>query len=273
MSELQNSLTSPADKDPTAPTSFDQNTVLSVDDVKNALDELYSTTFTKKFPVIEKFYADPPLVNQIFSLVSFVPSKGATPDRDGVYGMLKVRGTFATSDEANLRAEYLIKNVDSYHSIYQTYVGRPFPLTKNKKYITETNEVDIKKKVVESTSEEIRKTRDEESKIVKELETRQQELMNDVDEKKDEDPYEVYTETMVKKAHLIWTYHNTQKKMEDMKKSIIAARSSIEAMNKENPDYSKQYMKKYLDARAKSGLPNNDETFVKYMAEDIDLGF
>jgi cell division protein FtsL len=204
--------------------------------------------------------------------MSFVPAKGAVPDSDGVYGMVKIRGTFATEEEAMLRAEYLIRNVDSYHSVYHTYVGRPFPVSQSKKYITETTEIDIKKKVVESTSQEVRKKRDEERQVMKEIEERQQELLADV-EKKEDDPYDVYTELMVKKAQLSWTYHQTQQKMEDMKKNIIKAREEIAKMKEENEDYQQKYMDKYMDARKKAGLPQDDNSFIKYMVEDIDIGF
>lgn len=272
---IQTSLTSPVDKlprDSGAPTSYDLGVNLSETEVRAAVSENFVTTFTNKFPRVEKFYADPAVANQTYALVSFMPSQGATPDKDGVFGMLKVRGTFATEDEAMLRAEWLIRNVDSYHAIYNTYVGRPFPLGANKKYITDTTEVDIKKKVVEETSIDVRKKRDEEKQIMKQIEEREKELLADV-EKKEDDPYDVYTELMVKKAQLTWTYHQTMQKMEDMKRNIIKAREEIAKMKEENPDYHEQYMDKYIDARKKAGLPATDESFIKYMAEDLDLGF
>ena len=271
--DAQNSLTSPADRLQNPPSSsYNLAGKLTEEDVSNAMKELNVTEFIKKFPRFEKFYADPPLANQTYGLVSFVPAKGSKPDSDGVYGMVKVRGTFATEDEAMLRAETLIRNVDSYHSVYNVFVGRPFPLTSSKKYITDTTEVDIKKKVVDSTSTEVRKKRDEEKKVMKDIEEREQELLADV-EKKEDDPYDVYTELMVKKAQLSWTYHETLKKMEDMKKNIIKSRDQLKTMRADNEDYHNQYMDKYMSARRKAGLPNDDESFIKYMAEDLDLGF
>ena len=133
MSEVtQHSLTSPLDKNETEQRSYKLNGTLSEDEVNEAMKELNVKDFVSKFPKFEKFYADPKLDNQVHCLVSFFPSKGATPDSDGVFGMLKVRGTFQTQDEADLRAEYLIRNVDSFHSVYHTYVGRPFPLASTK---------------------------------------------------------------------------------------------------------------------------------------------
>jgi len=271
--ELQNSLTSPADKVSSEQTSYNLGSVnFSEEEVKSAKSELVNNDYVNKFPRFERFYADPQLQNQNYGLISFVPSKGATPDTDGVYGMLKIRGTFATEDEAMLRAEYLIRNADSYHNIYNTYVGRPFPLCVSKKYISDTTDVDIKKKIVDSTSTEIRKKRDEERRTMKEIEEREKELLADV-EKNEVDPFDLYTELMVKKAQLSWTYHETLKKMEDMKKSIIKTREDIVKMKDENSEYHQQYMGRYMDARKKAGLPDDDNSFIKYMAEDLDLGF
>lgn len=271
--DLQNSLTSPSDRVNGAQTTFNLGSPsLTEEEVKSALSELNVQTFVNKFPRFERFYADPQLQNQNYGLVSFTPSKGASPDSDGVYGMLKVRGTFATEDEAMLRAEYLIRNGDSYHSIYNTYVGRPFPLCASKKYITDTTEVDIKKKIVDSTSTEIRKKRDEERQTMKEIQEREKELLADV-ERKEPDPYDCYTELMVKKAQLSWTYHQTLQKMEEMKRNIIKSREEIVKLRAENEDYHEQYFKRYMDAREKAGLPSTDDSFIKYMAEDLDLGF
>ena len=270
---IRTSLTAPSDyvKNPDA-TSYNQGATITDAQVKEALKENYDTSFTDKFPRFEKFYADPQITNQTFGLVSFTPTKGATPDKDGIFGMLKVRGTFATEDEAMLRAEYIVRNVDSYNSILNVYVGRPFPLAATRQFIKDTTEVEVKKKITEETSGNIRSKRDEEKQTIKEIEERQKELLADV-EKTEEDPYDLYTELMVKKAQLSWTYKETMRKMEEMKRSIIKAREDIARMKEENPDYHAQYMDKYLEARKKAGLPMDDASFIKYMAEDIDIGF
>jgi hypothetical protein len=270
----QHSLTAPADrvKNPES-TSYNLGAApLTETDVRNAMKELHVTSFTDKFPRLEKAFSDPPIPNQTYSLVSFTPAKGATPDKDGVFGMVKVRGTFATEDEAMLKAEYLIRNVDSYHSIFNTYVGRPFPLSVNSKYVNDTTEIDIRRKTTEEVSQNVRKKRDEEKQTMREIEDRQKELIADV-EKKEEDPYDVYTELMVKKAQLTWTYKETLKKMDEMKASILKTRDEVTKMRSENDDYHNKYMDKYLDARKKAGLPMDDNSFIKYMAEDLDLGF
>ena len=274
---IQSSLTSPADRVPQpAQVSYNLGTTLTEDDVKQAMAVNNVTEFTRRFPKVEKFYADPVVHGQVYSLVSFVPSRGATPDKDGVFGMLKVRGTFATEDEAMLRAEYLVRNVDSYHSIYHTYVGRPFPLAATNKYISDTVEIDIKKKVTEETSAQIRQKRDAERQTIKEIEEKEKELLADVEKKQEEiDPVDNYTELRVKKAQLSWTYLETLKKMNEMKANIIKAREELAQMDIDHPECRAEYMTRYKDARKKSGLPETDESFMKYLGDDLeaDLGF
>lgn len=273
----QSSLTSPADRVPNPENvSYNLGVTLTEADVKQAMAENNVNVFTRRFPKVEKFYADPVVHGQVYSLVSFVPSRGATPDKDGVFGMLKVRGTFATEDEAMLRAEYLVRNVDSYHSIYHTYVGRPFPLAASNKYISDTVEIDIKKKVTEETSAQIRQKRDAERQTIKEIEEKEKELLSDVAKKPEEiDPIDTYTELRVKKAQLSWTYLETLKKMNEMKANIIKAREELVKMDADHPECRAEYMTRYKDARKKSGLPETDESFMKYLGDDLeaDLGF
>jgi hypothetical protein len=48
-------------------------------------------------------------------------------------------------------------------------------------------------------------------------------------------------------------------------------------MDKENPDYAKTYFDRYVQARKDAGLDEKgkdlNDNFMKYMAEDVDLGF
>jgi hypothetical protein len=151
-------------------------------------------------------------------------------------------------------------------------VGRPFPLAITKKYICETKEIDIKKKVVETTSEEVRKKRDEEKQTMEEIKDREKELLADV-AKSDIDPYDRYIELMVKKSQLTWTYDATMKKLNEMKGNIIKARAELAELRAKDEDYHAKFYERYMEARKKSGLPDSDDSFIKYMCEDIDLGF
>ena len=88
-----------------------------------------------------------------------------------------------------------------------------------------------------------------------------------------EDTIDTYTTMRVKYAQLTWTYLETQKKVEQMKKSIVQVRKDLKEMDEENPEFIVQYREKYMKAREEAGLPEDDDSFMKYLGEDADLGF
>lgn len=239
-------------------------------------EELLNTKFVEKFNRVDKFYSDPVYNNQIYSLVSFVPTKGAVPDSEGVYGFVKVRGSFATPVEANQRAEYIIKEIDSYHQIHTVYTGKPFPLAINtKKYVADSVEVDVKKKATETISEDIRQKRSDERKQMDDIKAREKALLNESKEDYEPEPVEKYTTLRVKKANLVWTYIKTAEKMVDMRKSIRKTVKEIAAMDKENSEFKGVYYDKYMSARKEVNLPTEEtsDNFMKYLVEDVELDF
>ena len=274
--ERENTLTTPADRDPTKTFRGDQSSpALTEEQVNMAIKALDNTSFVDKFPKIERRYADPVIQLQQIGLISWVPAKGAKPNEQGVYGFAKLRGNFGTELEASEKAESLIRNVDSYHQIYHTYVGRPFPLTNNPNYVSDTTEVDIRKGTTESISNNIKNKKDEEQRITDEIKDREEMLLKDTTKKEADDPYELYTTLRVKKAQISWTYLETKKKLDEMKDIIIKTRGEIDDLDAKSDDYKKTYYEKYMEARRQSGLSDkqHEDNFIKFMVEDADLGF
>ena len=271
-----NSLTSPADRGDGAYKSDIASPPLTEEQAQAAIAEQSNLDNIRNYPRLERQYADPPITLQTYGLVSFVPSKGATPDKDGVYGFMKIRGNYATTQEASERAEFLIRNTDSYHTIFHAYVGRPFPITIDQKYASKTEEIDIRKKAIETVSDDIRSKREMEKKDIEDIKRREKQLLAEAKPDYKPDPYEEYTVLRVKKAQLHWAYVQTQKKMDEMKASIIKTREQIKEMDGENPNFAKEYFDRYVTARREAGLPdelNSEENFMKYMVEDVELEF
>lgn len=243
---------------------------LSGDDLSNAV----ATLNKKAFTAVDRQYADPPLKDQKIVLFSFVPSKGAKPDSDGWYGMAKVRGVFGNEEMANEHAEKLIRDYDSYHEIFHAYVGRPFPVTNKSGFEEEVKTIDVKNKTVRLISEDILNKKREEEKEIKEMQEREQNLLEESKRAKEnlpEDPYDVYITDQVKRAQLIWTYKETVKKCEQMKDLIRTTNEVIATTEKEHPEYRDQYKEKYMKARRDAGLTDDkdDESFIKYLGMDL----
>lgn len=269
----ETTLTTPEDRK-TTPTLDTTVPPLTDREISFAVQELNNTSFTERFPKAERRYADPPLDLQKIGLISFVPAKGATPNDKGVYGFAKLRGNFASEAEANTHAENLIRNVDSYHQIYHTYVGRPFPITSSSDFSKEVSTVELQRQVAESYGEDVKKKREKEQKDIEEIQNREKALLEDV--KKEEEPTDDrYTTLRVKKAQLIWTYSETSKKLKQMVNLIAKARYEIEQLEIANPDLKTNYYNKYVEARKAANLPVDKDTvsqsFMKYLVEDLHI--
>lgn len=276
--EVENSLTAPSDRDhknkkykPILSTRK-----LSEKEVEHALDDLNNTTFTHKYLRVERRYADPVDPMQRIGLISWVPAKGATPNERGIYGFAKLRGNFATEREASEKAENIIREVDSYHKIFHCYIGRPFPLTLNTDFSKEKHEIDIDKEMTQTMKDDIKQKKNKEKKIKKEIQQRAENIRNEVD-RETQDPEEVYTMLKVKKAQLTWAYLEHKKKMEEVKNIIIKTRKEIKEYDDEDEKYEKMYFERYMDARKASGLDDKEkslkDSFLRYMVEEVDLGF
>ena len=283
--EKENSLTSPSDRDINNKWRPEQgNPALSESEVKYAMDELNNTNFVEKFQKTDRTYADPPITMQNIGLISFTPAKGATPNKNGVYGFAKLRGNYATNMEADQRAEFLIRNVDSYHQIYHTYVGRPFPITFSSKYSAETKEIDIRRETTESVSSNIKQQKDDERKTVNEIKERETALLSESKTARDDDgkgdvpetdPYEDYITQCVKKAQLTWTFLEHLKKLKEVRDIILNTRDKISKLDEKHPDFKEKYFNKYMDARKSAGLDEKvretQDNFMKYMVQDISI--
>ena len=280
----ENSLTAPSDRDPARTYRPNQSAPpLTEPQVEAALEELNNTAYVRRFPDIERRYADPPVDLQKIGLFSFVPAKGATPNENGFYGFAKLRGNFSTATEANERAEWLVRNVDSYHQIYHTYVGRPFPLTVSSDYSKEVDRVDLRREMTKTISHDVKSKREKEQKDIEDIRRREQELMQrnkeilaDPDYKEPVNPeleLDEYITLRVKKAQLTWTYLETQKKQKEVEGILAHTRRQLEKMEEKNPENKNKYFDKYMAARDQAGLDTakHQDNFIKFMVTDVDL--
>ena len=188
-----------------------------------------------------------------------------------------MRGNFNSENEANEKAEQILREVDSAHLIYHALVGRPFPLTVDPSYAADTAEVDIRRDTQDSVSQTIKNTKKQDKKAMEEIEQREKELMADVKKVKNPDEVEEddYITNRVKKAQLSWTYVEYVKKLKDVREKILQLREWIDTSDRDYPEYKQQYFDKYKSARESAGLTIDEKDiqdgFMKYLVEDVYL--
>ena len=269
------SLTTPGDVD----TKYtpDKAPALTDTELEDATKALSNSSFVEKFPRVDRNFADPPIHNQTYGLFSFIPAKGATPNEKGMFGFAKLRGNFATEDEASVRADEIIRTADSTHTIFHTYVGRPFPVTISENYSAETSEVDIRKDTTVTVSNAIKDKKAEDAKIAKEMKEQEAELMRDTDPENDPAVVEEdeYITLNIKKAQLSWTYLEHIKKMQEIRGVLANTKKEIIRIDAVRPELRTTFMEKYFKARTKAGLKHDEkdlrEGFIKYLVEDVVL--
>lgn len=250
-----------------------------------------------KFPKVERGYADPPIMNQQVGLISFVPAEGATPNKYGIFGMAKLRGNFATADEAQIKAEHIIRNVDSAHTIHHTYVGRPFPITTSSEFSETVEEIDLKEVVSEINKQEKQRKLDEERKIASEMKDRAAELValseqnradlkeyhakkadHEISTQKGEHKDVVvrnlddYCTLRAKTAQLTWSIVEYKRLEKEARDALTAARIEVIKADRANPSFAKENYDRFVEAQTHVNHKDTEEekqmNFIRYLVED-----
>jgi hypothetical protein len=271
----ESSLTAPEDRNREVKFQLDNVASLTSSELEDANKVLNNDRVLKTFPQVERRFFDPEINTQKIGLISFVPAKGASPNKNGIYGFAKLRGNYSSAEEASSKAKDIIEKVDSYHQIYHTYVGRPFPLTQSSDFSEEIDKVELKKDVTSSIGEDIKKKREKEQQEIAEIEKKQKELLEDVKKSPEENKEDVYTTLKTKKAQITWTYLETEKKLKQMIDIIVKSKFEIEEMDKKHPDLKNIFYDRYMNSRKEAGLstsgPELSSTFMKYLVEDAKI--
>ena len=237
------------------------------DEAKQAVSEQLNKSFLNlKYPRAQRFRVDPPINQQnYYSLHSFTPAPGASPDKDGCFGVMKFRGAFGTVEEADAWAEHLIRNIDSLHEIHIGYVGREFPLTLDPLYFNETHEVDMKKKTDDIERAHAKSSREKDQQDMEDIKRRERELLDSSKKSPDEfkSSLDHFISLKVKCANILHVRDETLKKLETMENTRKETEKELEELLQQNPEFAEQYLVKFKATLSDVGI--KDTPLLKYM--------
>jgi hypothetical protein len=244
---------------------------LNEEQTTQAKQELVNKEYVNlAFPKTMRLHVDPVLNGQLYTLVSFIPSKDASPDKDGCFGVLKVRGSFNTVDQADSWADNIIRNHDSYTAIDYCLVGRPFPLmVNNELYRLATKEVDVRKKVDDTIKHDIKKKRVEEQKEMESIQERHRQLMRDVSEDKEQaiDDLEYYVQLKTKKASLMYNVQEIRRKEKESLELVDKVSEEIRDIDKKFPNYKDEFLDRYTKALETQGIDVSKNPLIQFMRD------
>lgn len=227
-----------------------------------------------KFPRERKFRVDPVIAGQTVGIVSFMPSKNAIPDKDGCFGVLKLRGNFSNQTDAERYGSMLMRKYDSYAEYDLVKVGQEFPLmVDNSIYAAETREINLKAIVDDISLSYIRKKKEEERRERQEVEERSRKLLSkntSEDQEESLDDLEYYTTLRTKKAHCQHVVDEAQKKKQEAEEALVKICAEIEKLDKQHPTYKVDYIQQYNNAIRSVGAEAKENPLLKYMNADLE---
>lgn len=208
------------------------------------------------FPEIERSYIDPPISGQVLSNFMFIPAKDAKPNEEGVYGIIKIRGSFPSREEAFAHADDIVQNVDSMNDTLTVRTGMPVPLLapevrkglKHPRVKIQPNQV-----VRAETKEAIRQKLLDEKRRIEEIKAREKELLEDV--KREEEPEDDrYTTLRTSRAQQAMVFLKNIKLCVQMRENIDRCTREIEALDVKDPSLQDTFLDKYDLARKNAGI-------------------
>lgn len=249
--------------------------ILSGEELENAFNDLYVTKYVQG----DRKFRDPEIRGQQYALFSFTPSLTAQPDNTGIYGFIKVRGTFNRLEEAEEKSKELIQYFSA-NQIFVCETGSPVPLQKQLTEAGSVTEVENPNLPEESLRfQELAKEQGlKEKQAMEEIKQREEQLKKDVlTDPNDKEPLQIYLELIHKRATCAYLYTQHQKKLEETKGIIIATRKQIANMDEEYPNLKDEYIAHYTESCKKNGIDKAEDEMAlyikKFVGEDADLGF
>jgi len=249
---------------------------LTDDELVHAFEDLYVDKYIKA----DRKYIDPEVSGQKYALFSFNPTNGSNPDEDGIYGFIKVRGTFNRLEEAEEKSKELIQ-YQSANQIFVCDVGSPTPLQSrvlDRNNVVEVDhpdrESDENLKYANLIKEQTTKEKHKIEEIKKKIEYLREDVTKDPNEK---EPLQIYLELNQKRATAAYLYTQHQEKLEETKNIVLRSRQQISDMDQEHPNLKEEYLEHYKKTCEECGIDKAEDNMAvmikKYFGEDPDLGF
>lgn len=233
------------------------------------------------FRQAERDFVDPPISGQNIALFSFIPSAGATADKDGVYGFAKIRGTFQNVQESDQQAIKIIKTHDSVNKIYHAKVGHPFPITNENKFSAEINKVDLRENAISNITSNVEKQKEEDAIKVKELKEKEEALIKDSapfdpnHKKTDDERLDEYIILRHKIAQHAYAIEEGNIRMAEIKKNLVIKYRECESFESTFPNVKNTYLSRFEKISKENGVDQaEDEMALKikrYFRELPDL--
>lgn len=222
---------------------------LSLEETEIACEDLV----VQSYPCVERGIQDPAISQQNIALFSFCPSES---NDYGILGFAKIRGVFATEEEATTYSRQLIRKFDSANPIHQVRVGRPFPVCGGiTKLHRNLDKVVIDEELEKAESSLLKQHRQREREVKQELDERVRTLEADVTANTEGDPVERYIVLRHKIVSVALFYEDYLRKIEKFKDIMKKTHKQMREM--ETPHILENFERVYNEKMASIGVEHD----------------
>ena len=245
---------------------------LTDEEVVVAKKDLIDINFImSKYGRERKFRIDSTVVGQNICVVTFKPSKGAKPDKRGCFGVIKVRGNYPNTSEADKRCDVLLTE-DENCDIDMPLVGKEFPLMiNNELYTYSVRDVDTKQIITDTTTSLIREKEEKDEKEKKAMLDKQKQLLDGTNEDEKENTltdYTLYEQLRTKKANNLYVIEKCKNNLVKCQENIENTLKEIKEIDGKFSSYKNDYIKNYIDEIKQVGIDPKQMEIIKYMFSD-----
>ena len=245
---------------------------LTDEEVVVAKKDLIDINFImSKYGRERKFRIDSTVVGQNIGVVTFKPSKGAKPDKRGCFGVIKVRGNYPNTSEADKRCDVLLTE-DENCDIDMPLVGKEFPLMiNNELYTYSVRDVDTKQIITDTTTSLIREKEEKDEKEKKAMLDKQKQLLDGTNEDEKENTltdYTLYEQLRTKKANNLYVIEKCKNNLVKCQENIENTLKEIKEIDGKISSYKNDYIKNYIDEIKQVGIDPKQMEIIKYMFSD-----
>jgi len=210
-----------------------------------------------QYPRVVRSGSDPPILNQLFGLVSFKIFNPPYMFRGKpIYGAMKMRGNYPDENTALNKAHELVRSVDSKFQIRISNVGEWVLITDNDSVIKDLydlrendEEKHIRDRIVHEREAEARK-------IAKELQENAEALKTGKDIYDCPESLNFYTMKRVTEMKLLEAVLIQERKLNETKNLLIKTHMILRLLEKDNPQYASEWIDNYNNERRKTSLPD-----------------
>jgi len=254
------------------PSSNGARVPLKDEEVSLAKKDLIDINFImSKYGRERKFRIDSTVVGQSIGVITFKPSKGAKPDKRGCFGVVKVRGNYPNTSEADKRCDVLLAE-DENCDIDMPLVGKEFPLmVNNEVYTYSVRDVDTKQIITDTTTSLMKEKEEKDEKEKKAMLEKQKQLLDETNEEEKEKTltdYALYEQLRTKKANNLYVIEKCKNNLVKCQENIDNALKEILEIDSKFPSYKNDYIKNYIDEIKQVGIDPKQMEIIKYMFSD-----